>query len=76
MTGHLDPVAAGIDVKDAIEIDGSVPLALEFRPGFRAQETSVAVLANSIARVCAAPPGWITVTELAPSTALRNGGGS
>jgi hypothetical protein len=34
------------------------------------------VLANSIARVCAAPPGWITVTELAPSTALRTGGGS
>jgi 2,4-diaminopentanoate dehydrogenase len=76
MTGHIDPVAAGIDVKDTIEIDGSVPLKLEVRPGFRAQETSAAVLANSIARVCAAPPGWIMVTELAPSTALRNGGGS
>jgi 4-hydroxy-tetrahydrodipicolinate reductase len=74
MTGHLDPVAAGIDVKDTVELDGSVPLTLEVRPGFRAQETSVAVLANSIARACAAPPGWITVTELAPSTALRTGG--
>jgi 4-hydroxy-tetrahydrodipicolinate reductase len=76
MTGHLDPVAAGIDVKDTVEIDGSVPLTLEVRPGFRAQETSVAVLANSIPRVRAAPPGWITVTELAPRTALPKGGRS
>ena len=76
MTGHLDPVTVGIDVKDTIEIHGSVPLTLEVRPGFRAQETSVAVLANSIPRVRAAPPGWITVTDMAPSTALRHGDGS
>jgi 4-hydroxy-tetrahydrodipicolinate reductase len=76
MTGHLDPVAAGIDVEDTIEIDGSVPLRVKVSPGFRAQETSVAVLANSIARVCAASSGWMTVTELAPSVPRRNGGGS
>ncbi len=76
MTGHLDPDGVGIDVKDTIQIDGSVPLTLEVRPGFRAQETSVAVLANSIARVRAAPPGWITVTDLAPSTARQDGDGS
>jgi 4-hydroxy-tetrahydrodipicolinate reductase len=76
MTGHLDPVGVGIEVKDTIEIDGSVPLSLQVSPGFRAQETSVAVLANSIPRVVTAPPGWITVVDLAPSTALPKGDGS
>jgi 4-hydroxy-tetrahydrodipicolinate reductase len=76
LTGHLDPAAVGIELVDSISIEGSVPLALKVEPGFRAQETSAAVLANSIARVVAAPPGWLTVAELPPAIARvsRRGG--
>jgi 2,4-diaminopentanoate dehydrogenase len=69
LTGHLDPAAVGIELEDRILIEGSVPLSLKVEPGFRAQETSAAVLANSISRIVAAPPGWLTVTELPPSQA-------
>lgn len=73
LTGHLDPEGVGIELQDTIAIDGSVPLSLVVDPGFRAQETSAAVLANSIARVSAAPPGWLTVVDLPPATAVPKG---
>lgn len=76
LTGHLDPAGAGLAVQDRIALEGSVPLTLVVDPGFRAQETSAAVLANSIARVVAAPPGWFTVLDLPPATSSSLGGQS
>ncbi len=70
MTGHLDPSTVGLSLEDTIAIEGSVPLSLCANPGFRAQETSAAVLANSIARVFRAPAGWLTVTELPPAQVI------
>jgi 4-hydroxy-tetrahydrodipicolinate reductase len=67
MTGHLDPPAIGLTIEDTIAIDGTVPLSLVANPGFRAQETSAAVLANSVTRVAWAPAGWLTVAELPPA---------
>ncbi len=67
MTGHVDPSTVDLSLEDTITIEGSVPVSLTANPGFRAQETSAAVLANSITRVVRAPAGWLTVTELPPA---------
>lgn len=66
-TGHVAPVAAGLRTRDAIEVDGDPPVTLELPGGLPSQAGSAAVLANSVARLVAARPGWVTVAELPPA---------
>jgi 2,4-diaminopentanoate dehydrogenase len=67
LTGHVAPAASGIAERDTIEIEGAQPLALAIDPALQAQPSVAALLANSITRVVAAPPGWLTVTDLPPA---------
>lgn len=66
-TGHVDPVANGTPPRDQIDVHGSTPLHLVVEPGFDPQTGSSAMIANSIRRVVAARPGWLTVAELPPA---------
>jgi 2,4-diaminopentanoate dehydrogenase len=70
LTGHLDPSSIGAELKDTISIEGSVPVSLVIDPALQAQPTVAAVLANSLARVMAAPAGWLTVAELPPALSV------
>jgi 2,4-diaminopentanoate dehydrogenase len=63
-TGHVD---AARPTRDAIHLDADPPIDLELRPGLSAQSGSSAVLANSVGRLIAAPPGWRTVADLPPA---------
>ena len=77
--GEKDVLALAIEAKlttvkgqvlkegDDISIDGSTPLHLSVDPGLNPQRGSSAVLANSVRRVAAAAPGWLTVAELPPA---------
>jgi 4-hydroxy-tetrahydrodipicolinate reductase len=66
-TGHVDPAGAGLSTRDVVEIDATPPVRLEIAGGLPSQAGSAAVLANSVARVAAARPGWVTVAELPPA---------
>lgn len=66
-TGHVDPAGAGLVTRDAVEIDATPPVRMEIAGGLPSQAGSAAVLANSVARVAAARPGWVTVAELPPA---------
>lgn len=66
-TGHLDPDAIGQPTRDEIWIDGDPDLHYLVSPGFNAQSGSSAVIANSVERVVAARPGWLTVADLPPA---------
>jgi 4-hydroxy-tetrahydrodipicolinate reductase len=66
-TGHVDPAAAGLATRDVIELDATPPVRMEISGGLPSQAGSAAVLANSVARVAAAPPGWVTVAGLPPA---------
>jgi 4-hydroxy-tetrahydrodipicolinate reductase len=66
--GHVDPASRGWETRDAIHVDADPPIDLTIAPGIGAQSGSAAVLANSVARVYAAPPGWRTVAELPPAS--------
>jgi len=70
-TGHVAPAAAALSTHDAIHVDADPPLDVEIRGGLRSQAASAAVLANSVARVAAAPPGWVTVGQLPPAVPAR-----
>jgi 2,4-diaminopentanoate dehydrogenase len=66
--GHVDPVAAGFPTRDEIIVhseSGDVHLAI--KPGINPQVGSSSVIANSIRRLVAAPPGWLTVADLPPA---------
>jgi len=67
-SGHVDPVAAGWEPRDAIHVDADPPVDLTVAPGLRSQAGSAAVIANSVRRLVDAPPGWCTVAELPPAT--------
>ena len=67
LTGHVDFAAAGLTRRDEIWLHGEPPLHLLLDPGLDAQATVTAVIANSLARVCAAPPGWLTIADLPPA---------
>jgi 2,4-diaminopentanoate dehydrogenase len=67
LTGHIDPDGVGIALRDTIEIVGSTTIALTIDPGLDPQTTSASVLVNSLARVMAAPAGWLTVADLPPA---------
>lgn len=68
-TGHLDPGSIGKPPRDEIWIDGDPPLHYAVVPGFNAQSGSSGLIANSVRRVAAAPPGWLTVADLPPAAA-------
>jgi hypothetical protein len=67
-TGHLDPPSIGKPPRDEIWIEGDPPLHYTVVPGFNAQSGSAALIANSVRRVAAAPPGWLTVADLPPAS--------
>jgi len=65
--GHIDLEAVGLRARDEIRIDGTVGFTCVIDPGVGSQAGSQAIIANSIDRVIAAPPGWITVADLPPA---------
>jgi 4-hydroxy-tetrahydrodipicolinate reductase len=67
-TGHLDPGDVGRAPLDRIEILGSTPVSMEISPGLNPQLASSAMVANSLVRLVAARPGWITVADLPPAS--------
>lgn len=48
---------------------------LRLRPGIKSQSGSQNMVANSVERVIAAPPGWVTVADMAPAFPAPIGGG-
>lgn len=66
-TGHVDPGDAGISPRDEIDVRGSVPVHVVVEPGFDPQTGSSGMIANSLRRVVAAAPGWLTVADLRPA---------
>ena len=65
--GHVDPNSVGYELEDQISINGVPDLRVRVTPGFDPQFTSAGVIANSIRRVVAAPPGLVTVADLPPA---------
>ena len=67
-TGHLDPADIGLAPRDSITVGGSTPVHMEIVPGLNPQLASVALVANSLRRLVAARPGWVSVADLPPAT--------
>ena len=67
-TGHVDLPSVGRAPRDELWIEGSVPLHYVIEPGLNPQSGASAMIANSLRRVVAAPPGWLTVADLPPAT--------
>jgi 4-hydroxy-tetrahydrodipicolinate reductase len=65
--GHADPVSAGFELRDSIDIEGYAPIHLSVSPGFNPHLTSAAILANSLRRIKEAQPGLMTVAHLPPA---------
>jgi 4-hydroxy-tetrahydrodipicolinate reductase len=72
--GHVD--LAGIEkvAKDEIEIsiDQKIHQTISLNPGIGAQMGSQNMVINSIERITQAPPGWVTVAEIAPALPRGN----
>jgi 2,4-diaminopentanoate dehydrogenase len=67
-TGHVSPVAIGLEPRDSITISGPYGgVNLVVTPGMNPQRGSAAIVANSVRRVVDAPPGWTTVGDLPPA---------
>ena len=71
LVGHVDIGSVGMPVRDRIEIESDQPLSLTLEPALGAQATVAAVVANSVARVASAAPGWRTVADLPPAYPTR-----
>ena len=67
-TGHVDLQSIGRTPRDELWIEGSVPLHYLIEPGLNPQTGASSMVANSLHRVVAAPPGWLTVGDLPPAT--------
>ncbi len=67
--GHIAPQDAGLTPCDSITLDAGTAgeLVATINPGIQSQAGSQAIIANSIDRVIAAPPGWLTVADLPPA---------
>ena len=52
------------DPRDAIQIEGDPPLDLVIKGGTAGDEATVAALVNTAARILAAPPGLLLMTDL------------
>lgn len=72
-TGHVAPGSAALVPRDSISLDADPPITVEVAGGLPAQAGSAALLANSVARVAAAPPGWVTVADVPPAVPRRVG---
>ena len=66
-TGHVSPGSAGLEPADAIHVDADPPVSVRTVPGMNPQSGSASIVANSVRRVVAARPGWVTVGELPPA---------
>lgn len=66
-TGHVKPTDTGAPPRDEIDVQGLVPVHVVVEPGFDPQTGSSGMIANSLRRVVAAPPGWLTVADLPPA---------
>jgi 4-hydroxy-tetrahydrodipicolinate reductase len=66
--GHVAPATIGEDPRDTIIVRGPYGgVQLAATPGMNPQSGSAAIVANSVRRVIAAPPGWTTVGDLPPA---------
>lgn len=68
--GHVAPATLGLQLADVIVLHRGDNVVQEVRatPSFPSQTGSQHVLANSVDRVIAARPGWLTVADLPPAT--------
>ena len=69
-TGHVAPARAGLQPEDAIFVDADPPVNVRTAPGMNPQSGSASIVANSVRRLVAARPGWVTVGELPPALPL------
>jgi 2,4-diaminopentanoate dehydrogenase len=67
--GHVDLPSLGLERTDDIHLSlgGERFQSIHVRPGFGAQVGSQNMTANSIDRIVAARPGWVTIAELPPA---------
>ena len=75
--GHVAPGSAGLQLADTITLHRGAEIVQEVRatPCFPSQSGSQHVLASSVDRVVAAPPGWLTVADLPPASGQGRGPG-
>ena len=74
--GHIDPPATGHQPRDEIVITSDAPtLRVVIEPGINPQAGAPRVIANSLERLVAASPGWVTVGDLPPATPVASGPG-
>jgi 4-hydroxy-tetrahydrodipicolinate reductase len=66
-TAHIDLPSIDKAPLDEIVINGDPPVHLAIDPGVSSQMGAAAMIANSVRRVNAAPPGWLTVGDLPPA---------
>ena len=72
--GHIDPQATGHQPRDEIVITSDAPtLRVVIEPGINPQAGAPRVIANSLKRLVAASPGWVTVGDLPPATPVASG---
>jgi 2,4-diaminopentanoate dehydrogenase len=69
-TGHVAPAELGLEPRDEIAIDAVPPVRVITSPGMNPQSGSASIVANSVRRVAAAAPGWVTVADLPPARPL------
>ena len=62
---HVEPESAGYQAADSFSIEGYNPIHITISPGCQPQLGTAGFIANSLPRVVAAPPGFITVADLA-----------
>jgi hypothetical protein len=72
--GHVRPDLVEWSPQDTIEFwrDGNLERRVAITPGIPAQAGSQSIIANSVDRIIAAMPGWLTVGELPPATGPWN----
>ena len=71
---HVKPQSAGYLAEDSISIEGHNSLNLKLSPGCQPQLGTAGMIANTIPRVIEAPPGFITVADLAIPFARKTAG--
>jgi 4-hydroxy-tetrahydrodipicolinate reductase len=68
--GHLDPDRIGEPTRDEITLNRDEPPGFHMivQPGMNPQVGASSVVANSLRRLAAAAPGWLTVADLPPAS--------
>ena len=62
--GHVDLASIDLSPEDSYNVIGDPDLHAVVRPGFNPQATTMAVLANMLPHVVAAPAGLLSITDL------------